>query len=112
MHDASPSNDAIAHCFRQMGPELTRRYGLEGGCTRAQVLKTATDLKIAAEVVPYLYSAFVADDEFRAYVSANAGHDWEEVDRRAQRIFNELLRTNSPPEGDGFRESWKGVNGV
>jgi hypothetical protein len=95
-----------------MSRELSKRYGLEGSCTRAQVSKTAADDGIAEDIVPYLCWVFLSDSELTKLRLAEANVNWEEVQNRAERLYRGLVRTTPTPEGDGFRESWKGINGI
>ena len=110
MHDANPTDQMIQQGFLQMAPELSKRYGIEGGCTHQQVIRTATDLKIADNVVPYLSTVFLTDAELPVFRATNNTVNWEEVNKRADRIYRGLLHTTG--SGAGFHESWKGVYGM
>ena len=110
MHDAFPTNDEIRRSFVLISPELSKRYGLEGGCTHAQLAKTASDLGFAVGMMPYLCAAFLNDQELQTTQANESSKDWVEINNRAGRIYNDLLETRKP--SDNFRESWKGVNGM
>ena len=110
MHDANPTNEAIAQHIVQLSAEFRKRYGAAAGCNRLQFSKTIDDLGVAQEVVPYLGAVFLSEDEFKVFRANGPSTNWEEVEKRAQRIFSELQHVSR--HGDGFRENWIGVNGI
>jgi hypothetical protein len=67
------------------------------------------DLGVAKEVIPYLGAVFLSEDEFRVFRTGRLGINWDEVERRTERIFRDLQHVSR--NGDGFHESWIGVNG-
>lgn len=109
--DPDPSVKELARWVKTLGPELHRRYGLEGGCTHQQVAKTAADLGIGGKILPYMYAAFVHEDELPAVRAQMPEVNWEEVDERSSRVIDGLQHTSHYDEEDGFRESWKGITG-
>jgi hypothetical protein len=110
MHDANPTNEVIAQRIVQLVAEFRKRYGTAAGCNRMQFSKTMTDLGVAQDVVPYLGAVFLSDEEFKVFRADSPAINWEEVDKRAERIFRELQHVSR--NGEGFRESWIGVNGI
>ena len=103
MRENFPSNSAIKESIRLLSPELRKRYGLSGGCTRAQVIKTIGDLGLENDIIPYLSALFMKKDEFQQLQGEMTSVNWEEVENRSARIFGELLHTRD--DGGHFRES-------
>jgi hypothetical protein len=109
MHDANPTNGVIAQQIVQLTAEFLKRYGTAAGCNRLQFSKTMGDLGVPQDVVPYVSTVFLSEEEFKGFQIDRPEINWEEVERRAERIFRELQHVSR--HGDGFRESWIGVNG-
>ena len=80
------------------------------GCNRAQFDRTVSDMKIEAAVVAYLSAVFLTDADFQVYRAEIAAANLEEVENRAERIYQELQHTSR--SNDDFRESWIGANGI
>ena len=100
MNNANPSDSVIVHGLQRMAPELRKRYSLQGGCSCAQIHKTALDLGISADVIPYLGFAFASDDQLPEVRKAYTGSCWEEVEKRSERLCLGLLECKRTPEGD------------
>ena len=111
MHDAIPTNEIIAQHIVQLTAEFLKRYGATAGCNRLQFAKTMADLGVAQGLVPYAGAVFLSEEEFKAFRADRPTINWEEVEKRSERIFRELQHVHR--YGDGrFRESGIGVNGI
>jgi hypothetical protein len=110
MQNAYPSDRMIRKDLFRMAPELIRRYGRTKDCTRAQVMRTITDLKTSKSVYPYLCAAFLSDGALRSIRGAMPNVNWEEVKNRATRIRDEY-DSKRVPYNDCFYESGIGLAG-
>ncbi len=103
MHDASPSNRVIEDAMPLLSAELSKRYGLTGGCTLAQLTTAVRALNIRENCVPYLGAVFLSEPELASLRSKMTLVNWEEVDKRSDRISRSLIRSRWP--SDDFHES-------
>ena len=99
MHDAIPSNANVGRSFGILVPVLMERYGRSSDCSRAQVDNATNELTVWADIAPYIYAAFLSDDE-----TTNLKVDVpfvcrDEVDRRSERSVRDLVRAETPDAG-------------
>jgi len=99
------SDRAVARGIVTVAPELMKRYGRLEDCTLAQVEATARDLGTARSLLPYLFAAFLGRDELKALEAHMPGVNWNEVERRIDRILVELPHEDLL--GTHFHESWR-----
>ena len=107
MHDAHPSNSAIKKALAKSLPELAKRYGRSDGCTYAQVTKVADDFGISKDVRPYICAILLAEEDFQKLRAELPAVQWEEAERRSERIVYESQSTGW--SGNSFYESGIGM---
>jgi len=93
MRDAFPTDSEIRKALRVLLPQLSKRYGLSGGCTRAQVEKTVGELAIGKEIVPYVSFATLKKEEWESLRSEMEGINWDEIENRSLRLCRGLLHS-------------------
>lgn len=90
---------------KELGPELSARYGASSGNHKGQIDKTIQDLKIDPRLTPYAYVLYLRDEDVEK-LTAESPEEWA----RKQSELNDFLEKQPPSLGKGhFYESHEGL---
>jgi len=90
MKKAHPKDESIKEALCLLSNELLRRYGRSADCTQGQMSTAVADLKIAQDVLPYVYAVFLSEEAFLQVRHQSPATVWEEVENRSGRLLREL----------------------